>query len=191
MFSIYTCCSRVYIQTTIHIYWWKHRALLTRCYSFRQNISTSVHDYRTCIFLFSLYFTMILNIFCLLLPMYINQFLFKISKLCRLWHLKTNRIHCCIVFVECLPNIGSIHTAHHNMFKWITIITGNTFRSFLIIKQIIMSKLLIYNGICDIWSRLLVPSDYDGKNKESCQLCNVFRGIFFINLLVPTVLLTF
>jgi hypothetical protein len=33
-----------------------------------------------------------------------------------------------------------------------------------------MSKLLIYNALCDIWSRLLVPSDYDRKNKEYCQL---------------------
>ena len=54
----------VYIHkyyVTIHIYWWKHRALLTRSYPFRLNIYTSVHDYRTCINLFSSYFIMFIE----------------------------------------------------------------------------------------------------------------------------------
>ena len=64
-------------------------------------------------------------------------------------------------------------------FNYITIFTWNTFRSIIIIKQITKSKLLIYNDLYDIWQRLLVPSDYDRKNKESCQLWNVFRAIFY------------
>jgi hypothetical protein len=36
-----------------------------------------------------------------------------------------------------------------------------------------------YTDLYDIWSRLPVPSDFDRKNKESCQLGNVFRVICY------------
>ena len=65
----------VYIHkyyVTIHIYWWKHRALLTRSYPFRLNIYTSVHDYRTCINLFSSYIIMFIEniLFLYICPIY-------------------------------------------------------------------------------------------------------------------------
>jgi hypothetical protein len=37
----------------------------------------------------------------------------------------------------------------------------------------------VYHDLCDIWLIILVPSDYDRKNKESCQLGNVFRLICY------------
>ena len=40
---------------------------------------------------------------------------------------------------------------------------------------LIDNYVLIYHVRYNIWSRLPVPSDYDRKNKESCQLWNVFR----------------
>jgi hypothetical protein len=33
--------------------------------------------------------------------------------------------------------------------------------------------------LCDIWSRLPVLSDFDRKNRDSCQLGNVFRAICY------------
>jgi len=37
----------------------------------------------------------------------------------------------------------------------------------------------IYYVQYDIWSRLLVPSEFDCNNNESCQHGNVFRGICY------------
>jgi hypothetical protein len=35
----------------------------------------------------------------------------------------------------------------------------------------------VYKDLCDIWSRLLVPSDFDRMKKESHQIGNVCRAI--------------
>jgi hypothetical protein len=35
------------------------------------------------------------------------------------------------------------------------------------------------NTVVDIWSRLSVPSGYDRKNREFCQLWIVFRVIYY------------
>ena len=37
----------------------------------------------------------------------------------------------------------------------------------------------VYHDLYDIWSRLPVLFDFDGKNRESCQLGNVFRAICY------------
>jgi hypothetical protein len=37
----------------------------------------------------------------------------------------------------------------------------------------------VYYDLCDTWSRLLVPSDFDRNDKEFCQLGNVFRAIYY------------
>jgi hypothetical protein len=44
--------------------------------------------------------------------------------------------------------------------------------------------------IYDIWSKLPVPSDFDRKNKEFCQLGNAFL-VIVMNLLVPAIFPTF
>jgi hypothetical protein len=37
----------------------------------------------------------------------------------------------------------------------------------------------VYKDLCDIWSRLLVPSDFDRMKKESHQIGNVCRAICY------------
>ena len=47
----------------------------------------------------------------------------------------------------------------------------------LVLHYLIDNYVSIVYVLYDIWSRQLVPLDFDRKNKESFQLCNVIRVI--------------
>jgi hypothetical protein len=47
----------------------------------------------------------------------------------------------------------------------------------VVLHYLIDNYVSIVYVLCDIWSRLLVPLDFDRKNKESFQLCNVIPVI--------------
>ena len=47
----------------------------------------------------------------------------------------------------------------------------------VVLHYLIDNYVSIVYVLCDIRSRLLVPLDFDRKNKESFQLCNVIRVI--------------
>ena len=47
----------------------------------------------------------------------------------------------------------------------------------VVLHYLIDNYVSIVYVLYDIWSRLLVPLDFDRKNKESFRLCNVIRVI--------------
>ena len=65
-----------------------------------------------------------------------------------------------------------IQLKHVSVNNW-----NNTENLPVVLHYLIDSYVSIVYVLYDIWSRLPVPLDFDRKNKESFQLCNVIRVI--------------
>jgi hypothetical protein len=65
-----------------------------------------------------------------------------------------------------------IQLKHVSVNNW-----NNTENLPVVLHYLIDNYVSIVYVLCDIWSRLLVPLDFDRKNKESFQLWNVIRVI--------------